>query len=175
MVTLGVLLILSGPKYCHWFNLACRQYSVIIRPANEARFSLANEEIRKEWFWNGAQLNCSHMMSKSESCLKFGSIISWHSQILSTGASSFEIVILEESRNAGSELMEHVRVPDCTWTHTHTQTDRHATWHVSYSHHSHCWHTWYTIYRKVTYKKPSEMTLFTSPHTDSLTDFSFRS
>jgi len=34
-----------------------------------------NASRRKEWFWNGAQLNCSHMMSKSESRLKSSIII----------------------------------------------------------------------------------------------------
>ncbi len=153
------------PKFTHRFKPACQHLSVIIRPADDGEVSAWR--VRK--FWNGAQLNCSRMMSKSESRLKCSSIIPAFPDSICWGLSFWICHPRGIWECNDSELMECT----CPWLHLsrhthaqvfvqHTSTGRHATWHASYSHHSHRWHTWCTIYREVTYKKPSEMTVLMS-------------
>lgn len=155
----------------HWFKLACQHFSLYTscRWGEIPPGEWGNATRCKEWFWNGAQLNCSHMMSKSESHLKSSIIILAFPDSICWGLSSWICHPwgIWECRQWTYEVC--VRVPGSTWAHTevfHTSTGRHAAWHVSYSQHAHCWHTWYTIYSKVTHKKPSEMTIFMS-HTQT--------
>lgn len=110
----------------------------------------------KEWCWNGSQLNCSHMMSKSESRLKSSILILRFPDSICWGLS----VWICHPWGIWECLEWVYRV--CLWLYlnTHTQmflsnTQDHATWQESHSQDSHCWHTWYTDYRKVTYKKPT--------------------
>lgn len=171
MVTLCVSSIVSVLKTLTDLSWPANTFHYI-HPADEARFRQANEEMPpdvKNGFGMAPSstvvtwcLNPNHIWNPAS--------LSWRSQIPSAGASPHEFVTLEESGNAGSELMKCVyvslAVPEHTQKFFHTSTGRHAAWHVSYSQHAHCWHTWYTIYSKVTHKKPSEMTIFMS-HTQT--------
>ena len=91
----------------------------------------------KEWFWNGAQLNCSHMMSKSESHSK----IRQHYPCVPGFHLLGPLVNLSSSRNlgmpTGNSLVVYVSlaVPEHTHIGICPNKGRHATWHMSYSQH----------------------------------------
>lgn len=142
-----------------------------IHPADEARFRQANEEMPpdvKNGFGMAPSstvvtwcLNPNHIWNPAS--------LSWRSQIPSAGASPHEFVTLEESGNAGSELMECVYVSLAVPEHTQrffTQAQAGMQHGMCLIHNMHAVGTQYTIYRKVTHKKPSEMTIFMS-HTQT--------